>query len=315
MENTVRQLNAIYDEVNKVIVGKEAVVAKVLMAILADGHVLLDDVPGVGKTTLAVAFSKALGLKYTRIQFTPDVLPSDIVGFSMYQQQTGNFVYMPGAVTDANVVLADEINRTSSRTQSALLEAMEERQVTVDGTIHPLRSPFLVIATQNQVGTAGTQLLPQAQLDRFLMRLTIGYPDFESEKNMLRDRHTANPLDSVTQVTTESDILRLQKLTTEVLMKESILTYITQLASKTREHELIQLGVSPRGALAVCRMAKACAMVSGRDYVLPEDVQVVFSDVCSHRILLTQKAKSEKTSEREVLNKLLKTIPVPVSPK
>ena len=291
MENTVRQLNAIYDEVNKVIVGKEAVVAKVLMAILADGHVLLDDVPGVGKTTLAVAFSKALGLKYTRIQFTPDVLPSDIVGFSMYQQQTGTF------------------------TQSALLEAMEERQVTVDGTIHPLRTPFLVIATQNQVGTAGTQLLPQAQLDRFLMRLTIGYPDFESEKNMLRDRHTANPLDSVKQVTTEAEILRLQKMTTEVLMKESILTYITQLTTKTRDHELIQLGVSPRGALAVCRMAKACALVSGRDYVLPEDVQVIFSDVCAHRILLTQKAKSERTNEREVLNKLMKTVPVPTAPK
>ena len=315
MENTVRQLNAIYDEVNKVIVGKEAVVAKVLMAILADGHVLLDDVPGVGKTTLAVAFSKALGLKYTRIQFTPHVLPSDIVGFSMYQQQTGTFVYMPGAVTDANIVLADEINRTSSRTQSALLEAMEERQVTVDGTIHPLRTPFLVIATQNQVGTAGTQLLPQAQLDRFLMRLTIGYPDFESEKNMLRDRHTANPLDSVKQVTTEAEILRLQKMTTEVLMKESILTYITQLTTKTRDHELIQLGVSPRGALAVCRMAKACALVSGRDYVLPEDVQVIFSDVCAHRILLTQKAKSERTNEREVLNKLMKTVPVPTAPK
>ena len=315
MENTVRQLNAIYDEVNKVIVGKEAVVAKVLMAILADGHVLLDDVPGVGKTTLAVAFSKALGLKYTRIQFTPDVLPSDIVGFSMYQQQTGTFVYMPGAVTDANIVLADEINRTSSRTQSALLEAMEERQVTVDGTIHPLRTPFLVIATQNQVGTAGTQLLPQAQLDRFLMRLTIGYPDFESEKNMLRDRHTANPLDTVKQVTTEAEILRLQKMTTEVLMKESILTYITQLTTKTRDHELIQLGVSPRGALAVCRMAKACALVSGRDYVLPEDVQVIFSDVCAHRILLTQKAKSERTNEREVLNKLMKTVPVPTAPK
>ena len=315
MENTVRQLNAIYDEVNKVIVGKEAVVAKVLMAILADGHVLLDDVPGVGKTTLAVAFSKALGLKYTRIQFTPDVLPSDIVGFSMYQQQTGTFVYMPGAVTDANIVLADEINRTSSRTQSALLEAMEERQVTVDGTIHPLRTPFLVIATQNQVGTAGTQLLPQAQLDRFLMRLTIGYPDFESEKNMLRDRHTANPLDSVKQVTTEAEILRLQKMTTEVLMKESILTYITQLTTKTRDHELIQLGVSPRGALAVCRMAKACALVSGRDYVLPEDVQVIFSDVCAHRILLTQKAKSERTNKREVMNKLMKTVPVPSAPK
>ena len=314
MENTIRQLNTIYDEVNKVIVGKEAVVAKVLMAILADGHILLDDVPGVGKTTLAVAFSKALGLKYTRIQFTPDVLPSDIVGFSMYQQQTGKFVYMPGAVTGANIVLADEINRTSSRTQSALLEAMEERQVTVDGTVHPLHNPFLVIATQNQVGTAGTQLLTQAQLDRFLMRLTIGYPDFESEKNMLRDRHTSNPLDNVRQVTTEEDILKLQKQTTEVLMKDSILDYITQLATATRNHEMIQLGVSPRGALAVSRMARACALVSGRDYVIPEDVQVVFSDVCSHRILLTQKAKTEKNNERDLLNKLLKTIPAPATP-
>ena len=313
MDQTIKQLNRICDEVNKVIVGKEAVVVKVLMAILADGHILLDDVPGVGKTTLAVAFARALGLRYSRIQFTPDVLPSDIVGFSMYQQQTGEFRYMPGAVTDANIVLADEINRTSSRTQSALLEAMEERQVTVDGTVHPLRSPFLVIATQNQVGTAGTQLLPQAQLDRFLMKLTIGYPDFDSEKDMLRDRHTGNPLDDVAQVTSEGELQQLQKQTLEVLMKDSILSYITRLAVATRNHEMIQLGVSPRGALAVSRMARACALVRRRDYVIPEDVQIVFSDVCAHRILLTQKAKTGKLSENEVLQKILQTTPVPTT--
>lgn len=313
MDQTIKQLNRICDEVNKVIVGKEAVVVKVLMAILADGHILLDDVPGVGKTTLAVAFARALGLRYSRIQFTPDVLPSDIVGFSMYQQQTGTFTYMPGAVTDANIVLADEINRTSSRTQSALLEAMEERQVTVDGTVHPLRSPFLVIATQNQVGTAGTQLLPQAQLDRFLMKLTIGYPDFDSEKDMLRDRHTGNPLDDVAQVTSEGELQQLQKQTLEVLMKDSILSYITRLAVATRNHEMIQLGVSPRGALAVSRMARACALVRRRDYVIPEDVQIVFSDVCAHRILLTQKAKTGKLSENEVLQKILQTTPVPTT--
>ena len=305
------QLSAVCGEVNKVIIGKEAVVEKVLMAMLADGHILLDDVPGVGKTTLAVAFARAIGLNYCRIQFTPDVLPSDIVGFSMYQQQTGQFVYMPGAVINANLLLADEINRTSSKTQSALLEAMEERQVTVDGAVHPLMRPFLVIATQNQVGTAGTQLLPQAQLDRFLIRLTIGYPDFDSEVEILRGRRTENPIDAVQQVATAEDILLLQSDTASVTMKDSILSYITRLAVASREHEMIQLGISPRGALAVSRMARACAMVRGRDYVIPEDVQAVFADVCAHRILLTQRSKTARLSERDVLSQLLRDVPMP----
>ena len=307
------QLSAICGEVNKVIIGKEAVVEKVLMAMLADGHILLDDVPGVGKTTLAVAFARAIGLNYARIQFTPDVLPSDIVGFSMYQQQTGEFRYMPGAVTNANLVLADEINRTSSKTQSALLEAMEERQVTVDGTVHPLPKPFLVIATENQVGAAGTQLLPHAQLDRFLVQLTIGYPDFESEVDILRGRRTENPIDSVRQTITAADLLRLQQQTAAVTMKDSILEYITRLAAATRTHEWIQLGVSPRGALAVSKMARACAMVRGRDYVIPEDVQAVFADVCAHRILLSQKARTERKTAQDVLAQILKDVAAPTA--
>ena len=307
------QLSAICGEVNKVIIGKEAVVEKVLMAMLADGHILLDDVPGVGKTTLAVAFARAIGLHYARIQFTPDVLPSDIVGFSMYQQQTGEFRYMPGAVTNANLVLADEINRTSSKTQSALLEAMEERQVTVDGTVHPLPKPFLVIATENQVGAAGTQLLPHAQLDRFLVQLTIGYPDFESEVDILRGRRMENPIDSVRQTITAADLLRLQQQTAAVTMKDSILEYITRLAAATRTHEWIQLGVSPRGALAVSKMARACAMVRGRDYVIPEDVQAVFTDVCAHRILLSQKARTERKTAQDVLTQVLQDVAAPTA--
>lgn len=307
------QLSAICGEVNKVIIGKETVVEKVLMAMLADGHILLDDVPGVGKTTLAVAFARAIGLNYSRIQFTPDVLPSDIVGFSMYQQQTGEFRYMPGAVTNANLVLADEINRTSSKTQSALLEAMEERQVTVDGTVHPLPKPFLVIATENQVGAAGTQLLPHAQLDRFLVQLTIGYPDFESEVDILRGRRTENPIDSVRQTITAADLLDLQRQTAAVTMKDPILEYITRLAAATRAHGWIQLGVSPRGALAVSIMARACAMVRGRDYVIPEDVQAVFTDVCAHRILLSQKAKTERKTAQDVLAQVLRDVAAPTA--
>ena len=307
------QLSAICGEVNKVIIGKETVVEKVLMAMLADGHILLDDVPGVGKTTLAVAFARAIGLHYARIRFTPDVRPSDIVGFSMYQQQTGEFRYMPGAVTNANLVLADEINRTSSKTQSALLEAMEERQVTVDGTVHPLPKPFLVIATENQVGAAGTQLLPHAQLDRFLVQLTIGYPDFESEVDILRGRRTENPIDSVRQTITAADLLDLQRQTAAVTMKDPILEYITRLAAATRTHEWIQLGVSPRGALAVSKMARACAMVRGRDYVIPEDVQAVFTDVCAHRILLSQKARTERKTAQDVLAQILKDVVAPTA--
>lgn len=300
------KIKSILSEVQKVILGKEEVIEKVLMAVLADGHVLLDDVPGVGKTTLAVALSKALGIRYQRIQFTPDVLPSDVVGFSIYDKSTGNFKYMPGSVTRANLLLADEINRTSSKTQSALLEAMEERQVTVDGEVHPLEKPFLVIATENHVGAAGTQLLPHAQLDRFLVRLTIGYPSFEAQMDIIRDRATANPMESVQQVAVCEDILAMQKEAAAVMMKDEIVAYITRLAIASREHPMVELGISPRGALAVSRMARACAYLKGRDYVVPEDVRAVFVDVCGHRILLSQKAKAAHLTTRAVLEQIMK---------
>lgn len=306
-----KQITEITQEIQKVIVGKKPVIEKILMAIIADGHILLDDVPGVGKTTLAVALARTMGLNYSRIQFTPDVLPSDIVGFSMYRQQTGDFVYMPGAVTAANLVLADEINRTSSKTQSALLEAMEERQVTVDGTVHPLNKPFIVIATQNQVGAAGTQLLPHAQLDRFLVKLTIGYPDLESEVEILRGRRTENPADTIGQVADLQSVLKLQETAANVTIKDEILEYITRLAADSRENEYIQLGISPRGSLAVSKMARACALVHGRDYVIPEDVQEVFTDVCAHRIILGQKARNEHKNAETILRELLREIPLP----
>lgn len=305
------KMQAILDEVQKVILGKQEVVEKVLMAVLADGHVLLDDVPGVGKTTLAVALSKALGLSYQRIQFTPDVLPSDIVGFSIYDKATGDFKYMPGAVNRANLLLADEINRTSSKTQSALLEAMEEHQVTVDGNVYPLKKPFLVIATENHVGAAGTQLLPHAQLDRFLVRLTIGYPSFEAQMDMLRDRAFANPMEDVHQAASVRDVMQMQQETAAVTMKDEILAYITRLSAASREHPMVELGVSPRGALAVSRMARACAYLKGRDYVIPEDVRAVFTDVCAHRILLSQKAKAGHLTAQAVLEQILDEVNEP----
>ena len=306
LENIVR-------EVEKAVTGKRGVIEKTLMALLAGGHILLDDVPGVGKTTLAVALSRTLGLRYRRIQFTPDVLPSDIVGFSMFDKGTENLRYVPGVVSDANLLLGDEINRTSSKTQSALLEAMEERQVTVDGAVHPLQNPFCVIATQNRIGTAGTQPLPHAQMDRFLVQLSVGYPDLESQMAIIRDRQTENPLDAVSQAASREDVLRMQREVLEVTMKDEIVSYIARLAEASREHPLLALGVSPRGAISLSRMARARAFLEGRDYVIPEDVQAVFADTCAHRVLLSQKAKIEKADERAVTEELLKSVRLPHS--
>lgn len=308
MQNKIADIQ---EQLRRVILGKREVIEKVLMAILADGHILLDDVPGVGKTTLAVALGKVLGLQYHRVQFTPDVLPSDIVGFSMYEKETGRFRYMPGVVNGTNLLLADEINRTSSKTQSALLEAMEERQVTVDGQVYPLPTPFLVIATENHVGAAGTQLLPHAQLDRFLVRLTIGYPDFDSQMEILRDRQRKNPLDSVKQISTVSEMLQKQAEVREVTMKDEILAYITRLSVASRSHRDLELGISPRGAIAVSRMTRACAYVRGRDFVIPADVREVFSDVCAHRVLLSQKARAARLTARDVTEALLAETPEP----
>lgn len=307
MENKTEQ---IMNELKKAIVGKEEILKKVYMAILAGGHVLLEDVPGVGKTTLALAFSKALGLDYKRIQFTSDSVPSDITGFSVFDKSQNKFVYQKGAAM-TNLLLADEINRTSSKTQSALLETMEEHQVTVDGITHPLPSPFIVLATQNPVGSAGTQMLPPSQMDRFMIKLEMGYPDFKSQVNILKDRHNENPLDSVQSVVTANDITDLQKNVQNIHTDDEIYEYVTRLAEYSRNLETTELGISPRGALSVCRMAKAHAFVNGRDYVVPDDIRAIFCDVCAHRIIITQRARLSGHNSQSAAKEIIDSVPVP----
>ena len=302
------QIEKVITEIEKVIVGKRRETEKVLTAILAQGHILLDDVPGVGKTTLALSLKCAMGLDYRRVQFTPDVLPSDIVGFSVYDKATGDFVYRPGILNGANLLLGDEINCASSKTQSALLEAMEEQNVTVDGVSHPLKEPFIVIATQNSVGAVGTQLLPYAQMDRFLMRLPLGYPDYEAQMQMLRSRQNSNPLDTVNQVLTRDELLACQRAVRLVTSKDAILDYITRLTFASRAHEAVEVGISPRGALFLDRTARAHAWLDGRDYVTGADVREVFKDVCAHRVLL--KPQTDKTVD-EVLGELLANVDSP----
>ena len=300
----------ILEQVNSVIIGKEAVTEKVLMAVLAQGHVLLEDVPGVGKTTMALAFARTLGLDSRRVQFTSDTMPSDIIGFSLYNKETGRFDYKSGAVM-TNLLLADEINRTSSKTQSALLEAMEEYQVTVDGHTYPLPKPFVVLATQNPVGSAGTQLLPSSQLDRFMIRTTMGYPDRQSQVDILRERHHENPLDRLQGGVTCEELLELIESAKQVHIADAVYDYIVDLVDATRSSELVELGVSPRGALALCRMAKAHAFVRGGDFVTPEDVYQVFDDVCAHRLVLSAKARLGKITAREITEQLRQQVPVP----
>lgn len=305
----ISSIERIIQETEKVIKGKRKILEMVLMAILADGNILIEDVPGVGKTTLALTFSKVLGLSYKRVQFTPDVMPSDITGFTMYDKQSGKFTYREGVATQCSLLLADEINRTASKTQSALLEAMEEKQVTVDGQSYPLREPFIVIATQNPAGTVGTQMLPQAQLDRFMIRLSMGYPDVNMQVKILQDRQVVNPLDSIVEIVSAEEIISLQKSASEVFASDEILNYMSRLAEATRNHPLISLGVSPRGVLSLCRMVKAAALVRGRDYVVPSDVRDVFSQVCAHRIIVSTKGRIEEKSAEEVLSEILKEVP------
>ena len=253
----------IQNELSKVIVGKKEITDKILMAILARGHVLLEDVPGVGKTTTALGLSKILGLDFRRIQFTPDVVPSDVTGFTMYDKETGEFRYRPGAVM-CNMLLADEINRTSSKTQSALLEVMEEGNVTVDGVTYKVPEPFVVIATQNPLGTAGTQMLPESQLDRFMVRLSMGYPDIKSLVELLRDRRKQIPMEQVHQILDGEQLMQMQQEAADVFISDEILEYISLLTAKTRQNEAITLGISPRGALALSRMARARAYLCGQ---------------------------------------------------
>ena len=305
------KINEILEQIETVIVGKNDVMERILMAILAGGHVLMEDVPGVGKTTTAMAFAHTLGLETRRVQFTSDTMPSDIIGFSVYEKATGRLVYKPGAVM-TNLLLADEINRTSSKTQSALLEAMEEGQVSIDGETHPLPDPFIVLATQNPAGSAGTQLLPNSQLDRFLVKLTMGYPDRRSQVSILEERHTENPLDRVHAVISAEELKELKRQVASVEMKTIVYEYVADLAEATRAHAMVQLGLSPRGALAVCRMAKAYAFVQGREYVMPEDVAAIFPDVCCHRLMLNTKARMMERSAEQVVREVLDSVAIPI---
>lgn len=310
----LEQSGLIVQEVKKAFMGKDDVIARVLTAIYAGGHVLLEDCPGVGKTTLALAFSRALALDFKRIQFTTDTLPSDITGFTMYNRQTDKFEYREGAV-QCNLLLADEINRTSPKTQSALLEAMEERSVTVDGETHSLPNPFICIATQNPVGAAGTQALPESQLDRFMVRLSIGYPSSEDQVNILKAKKYADPLDQIRPLVTAEHICEVQNYLSALRISDELLYYITHLCEATRTNQMVDLGISPRGVLALTQMAKAQAVLKGRSFVVPEDVQDVFINVCAHRLILKPQARVQGITEQSVLEGILKEVYPPASPK
>ena len=300
----------ILSQIRKVVVGKDTTLLWVLAAILARGHILLEDIPGVGKTTMALAFSRVLDLKYSRVQFTPDVLPSDVTGYTVMDPATGKMQYQPGAVL-CNLFLADELNRATSRTQSALLEAMEEGQVTVDGVSHPLPNPFVVIATQNPIGAAGTQLLPDSQMDRFMVRLSLGYPSPRDEVNMVLNRQGGDPLAQAQTLMSREDLVALQQAVEETYVSESVVNYIVDLICATRNHSKILRGASPRATLAVTAMAKAVARLRGRDYVVPGDVREVFVYTIAHRLLLTPLTQAQNETPEEILRQILETVPAP----
>ena len=304
------QITSVINEVKKAVIGKDAIIIKVLLAMLCKGHILIEDIPGVGKTTLALAFSKALSLEHNRMQFTPDVLPSDVTGFSIYNKATGKFEFRPG-VAFCNLFLADEINRTSSKTQSALLELMEEKSITVDGNTYKLPDPYTVIATQNPIGSAGTHNLPDSQLDRFMIKLSMGYPDFGGEVSILKAKRSENPLKYVRPVADASVINELQEYITNVYVDDRIYEYIVSISAATRNHPMLKLGVSPRGTLALMQISKGIAVAMGRDYVIPEDISYICNDVFEHRIILNSKAKLSDTTASDIITEILRTVPVP----
>lgn len=300
------------EEIKKAVIGKDDVIIKILMTICAGGHILLEDIPGVGKTTMAVAFSKALSLGYNRMQFTADVMPADVTGFYMPNRKTGEFEFREGAVF-CNLFLADEINRTSSKTQSALLEAMEEGSVTVDHVTRKLPDPFIVLATQNPSGSAGTQLLPESQLDRFMVRLSMGYPDVSQEAAILKSRASKKTAPCVEQAMTINDIITLRSAAEDIFVSDEIYDYIARLAAATRSDKRFELGVSPRGSVSAAAMAKCSAMFNGRSYVIPDDVKFVYGDVCAHRVIPARvRGRLPSDSEiRAALGDIFRDVPAP----
>ena len=300
----------VIEQVNNVILGKDREVKEIMAAFLAGGHILLEDIPGVGKTTLATAFSRAMKLDCKRVQFTPDVMPSDLTGYSIYRSDIGQFVYQPGSVF-CNLLLADEINRTSPKTQSALLEVMEERKVSVEGITREVPNPFIVIATQNPYGNAGTQSLPEAQMDRFMITMSIGYPDFDSEMDMAMSIGKKGRAESVVPVITAEDIGHMQDEIYEVYMNKSIYKYIVDLVTATRNSPYIERGASPRATIALVKMSKAWAWPNGRDYVIPSDVSTQFEYVISHRVGMGMSARMEKLTKQDVIKGVMKSVKRP----
>jgi len=312
MQQPRRVIRALQQNIRKVIVGKDEAIEYALIALLCKGHVLIEDVPGVGKTTLASALAKSLDCSFKRIQFTPDVMPSDITGFTMVNFQTGEMEFKPGAVM-CQVVLADEINRTSPKTQSSLLEVMEEFQVTVDGITHPLPRPFIVLATQNPVEFVGTYPLPEAQMDRFFLRISIGYPSIEEEMDVLeRYSGQTTPLVSLEPVCTAQEVVELQEMVGAIYCSREVRSYVANIMAQTRSHPSLQLGGSPRGAIALIRAAQACALLDGRDFILPEDVQHMALPVLCHRLILNPEARMKAITTERVLLTIMENVPVPV---
>ncbi len=297
-------------EVKKAVVGKDDIVVKALLAILARGHLLLEDIPGVGKTTLAIAFSKALGLKYNRVQFTPDVMPSDLTGFSLYNKATGQMEYQPGALL-CNLFLADELNRATSRTQSALLEAMEEGKVTVDGVSRPVPDPFLVVATQNPAGASGTQLLPDSQLDRFALRLSMGYPAPADELELLQRKLRGDAMGEVAQAAGRAQLTDLRAQVDRVFVDDEILQYVLQLVRATRSHPGLAQGASPRAAISLCALCRGVAYLRGRDYVVPGDVSYIWTDAIAHRLVLPAGAADSGRRTVDIAGEVLESVRPP----
>lgn len=309
MDGMSQKLEQVQAEVNKVIKGKEDVVKKVLAAVIAGGHILMEDIPGVGKTTLATTFAKSMSMHYKRVQFTPDVLPSDILGFSMYNSATKEFEYREGAVF-TNLFLADEINRTSPKTQSALLEVMEEKTATVDGVTRPLPDPFVVIATENPYGSSGTQMLPESQLDRFMVCLSMGYPSHADAVAILKG-NAGKPLSKVQEVISMEEVLALRAMTNDLYVKDEIYEYIVNLVEATRMMEIFSMGASPRGTIALLRMAKAMAVIDGREYVCAKDVQDVARDVLGHRVKLSARGKAQGITMQQAIGMVIANVTAP----
>lgn len=311
-QNAASAADLVITEIEKTVKGKDDCIKKAFAAILAGGHILIEDVPGVGKTTLALAFSKAMALENQRVQFTPDILPADILGFSMYQKENGAFSYHAGPIM-CNLFLADEINRTSPKTQSALLEVMEENLVTVDGVSRPVPTPFIVIATQNPAGSAGTQMLPESQLDRFMICISMGYPDMQSEIEIAKGKHINGNCDTIEQIINAQELEQLKRIVDKTFVHDNIYKYMAKLVDSTRKDNYIELGLSPRGMIALTKMAKASAFLAGRSYVIPEDVEEIFPDVAKHRILLNTKARIAHVAAEAVLAGILDNVSKPAS--